>query len=168
MKITLLYIRFLTTIRVKKQRNIKSLDQQNDLVISGFCYIRPLYNEVPLYCLHKKSQLMQDFDHPPPPPTPRNRFSPTRNRVFRRRFQVVSWCLGWECCTLFKRLMKIHSANTWSSCIIYYCFNFQGSCTIHQNSQMTYSNIMSGQVHHRLCFYVKSLSLICLVNCLFW
>ena len=36
-------------IRVKKQRNIKSWDQQNYLVIRGFCYIRPLYNEVPLY-----------------------------------------------------------------------------------------------------------------------
>ena len=34
----------------KKTRNIKSWDQQNDLVIRGFCYIRPLYNEVPLYC----------------------------------------------------------------------------------------------------------------------
>ena len=36
-------------IRVKKQRNIKSWDQQDYLVIRGFCYIRPLYNEVPLY-----------------------------------------------------------------------------------------------------------------------
>ena len=36
-------------IRVKRQRNIKYLDQQNYLVIRGFCYIRPLYNEVPLY-----------------------------------------------------------------------------------------------------------------------
>ena len=26
-----------------------SWDQQNYLVIRGFCYIRPLYNEVPLY-----------------------------------------------------------------------------------------------------------------------
>ena len=34
-------------IRVKKQRNIKSWDQH--LVIKGFYYIRPLYNEVPLY-----------------------------------------------------------------------------------------------------------------------
>ena len=32
----------------KKQRNIKSWDQQNDLVIRGFCYIRPLYNEFSL------------------------------------------------------------------------------------------------------------------------
>ena len=48
MKITLLYQVF-RYIRVKKQRNIKSWDQQNDLVIRGFCYIRPLYNEVPLY-----------------------------------------------------------------------------------------------------------------------
>ena len=48
MKITLLY-QVSCYIRVKKQRNIKSWDQQNDLVIRGFCYIRPLYNEVPLY-----------------------------------------------------------------------------------------------------------------------
>ena len=48
MKITLLY-QVSHYIRVKKQRNIKSWDQQNYLVISGFCYIRPLYNEVPLY-----------------------------------------------------------------------------------------------------------------------
>ena len=46
MKITL--YRFLD-IRVKKQRNIKNWEQQNYLVIRGFCYIRPLYNEVPLY-----------------------------------------------------------------------------------------------------------------------
>ena len=48
MKITLLY-QVSSYIRVKKQRNIKNWDQQNDLVIRGFCYIRPLYNEVPLY-----------------------------------------------------------------------------------------------------------------------
>ena len=47
MKITLLY-QVSHYIRVKKQRNIKSWDQQNYLVIRGFCYIRPLYNEVPL------------------------------------------------------------------------------------------------------------------------
>ena len=47
MKITLLY-QVSHYIRVEKQRNIKSWDQQNDLVIRGFCYIRPLYNEVPL------------------------------------------------------------------------------------------------------------------------
>ena len=47
MKITLLYQ--VSHIRVKKQRNIKSWDQQNYLVIRGFCYIRPLYNEVLLY-----------------------------------------------------------------------------------------------------------------------
>ena len=35
----------------KKTKNIKSWDQQNYLVIRGFCYIRPLYNEVPLYYL---------------------------------------------------------------------------------------------------------------------
>ena len=49
MKITLLY-QVSHYIRVKKQRNIKSWDQQNYLVIRGFCYIRPRYNEVPLYC----------------------------------------------------------------------------------------------------------------------
>ena len=48
MKITLLY-QVSHYIRVKKQRNMKSWDHQNDLVIRGFCYIRPLYNEVPLY-----------------------------------------------------------------------------------------------------------------------
>ena len=47
MKITLLYQ--VSHIRVQKQRNIKSWDQQNYLVIRGFCYIRPLYNKVPLY-----------------------------------------------------------------------------------------------------------------------
>ena len=47
MKITLLY-QVSYYIRVKKQRNIKSWDQQNYLVIREFCYIRPLYNEVPL------------------------------------------------------------------------------------------------------------------------
>ena len=46
--ITLLY-RVSHYIRVKKQRDIKSWDQQNYLVIRGFCYIRPRYNEVPLY-----------------------------------------------------------------------------------------------------------------------
>ena len=47
MKITFLY-QVSCYIRVKIQRNIKSWDQQNYLVIRGFCYIRPLYNEVPL------------------------------------------------------------------------------------------------------------------------
>ena len=50
MKITLLHVYQVSHyIRVKKQINIKSWDQQNYLVIRGFCYIRPLYNEVPLY-----------------------------------------------------------------------------------------------------------------------
>ena len=49
-KITLLY-QVSHYIRVKKQRNMKSWDQQNYLVIREFCYIRPLYNEVPLYRL---------------------------------------------------------------------------------------------------------------------
>ena len=50
MKITLLY-QVSHYIRVKKLRNTKSWDQQNYLVINirGFCYIRPIYNEVPLY-----------------------------------------------------------------------------------------------------------------------
>ena len=48
MKITLLY-QVSHYIRVKKQINIKSWVQQNYLVIWGFCYIRPLYNEVPLH-----------------------------------------------------------------------------------------------------------------------
>ena len=39
MKITLLY-QVSHYIRVKKQRNINSWDQQNDLIIRGFCYIR--------------------------------------------------------------------------------------------------------------------------------
>ena len=47
MKITMLY-QVSHYIRVKKQ-NIKSWDQQNYLVIRRFCYIRPLYNVVPLY-----------------------------------------------------------------------------------------------------------------------
>ena len=47
MEITLLY-QVSHYIRVKKQRNTKSWDQQNYLVVRGFCYIRPLYNEVPL------------------------------------------------------------------------------------------------------------------------
>ena len=54
MKITLLY-QVSHYIRVKKQRTIKSWDQQNDLVIRGFCYIRPLYNEVPLYIYNHKN-----------------------------------------------------------------------------------------------------------------
>ena len=48
MKITLLY-QVSCYIRVKKQRNIKNWDQRNYLVITGFCYIQPLYNEVSLY-----------------------------------------------------------------------------------------------------------------------
>ena len=50
MKITWLY-QVPHYIRAQKQRNIKSWDQQNYLVIRGFCYIRSLYNEVPLYNL---------------------------------------------------------------------------------------------------------------------
>ena len=56
MKITLLY-QVSHYIRVKKQRNIKSWDQQNYLVIRGFCYIRPRYNEVPLYQGHTTRNL---------------------------------------------------------------------------------------------------------------
>ena len=47
MKITLLY-------QGKKPKNIMSWDQQNYLVIRGFCYILPLYNEVPLYLSNAK------------------------------------------------------------------------------------------------------------------
>ena len=47
MEITLLYQ--ISRYQGKKQGNIKSWDHQNDLAIRGFCYIRPLYNEVPLY-----------------------------------------------------------------------------------------------------------------------
>ena len=56
MKITLLYpvSRY---IRVKKLRNIKSWDQQNDLVIREFCYIRPR-NEVPLYNVGANMELV--------------------------------------------------------------------------------------------------------------
>ena len=46
-KITLLYQ--VSHYFGKKQRNIKSRDHQNYLVIRGFYYIWPLYNEVPLY-----------------------------------------------------------------------------------------------------------------------
>ena len=53
MKITLLY-QVSHYIRVTKQRNIESWDQVNYLVIRGFCYIRPLYNEVPLYITYYK------------------------------------------------------------------------------------------------------------------
>ena len=43
MKITLLYMYQVSHfIRVKKKIYIKSWDQQNYLVIRGFCYIRPL------------------------------------------------------------------------------------------------------------------------------
>ena len=37
------YIRFLIISGSRNKRNIKSWDQQNYLVIRGFCYIRPLY-----------------------------------------------------------------------------------------------------------------------------
>ena len=42
-------------IRVK-QRNIKSWDQHNDLVRRGCGYIRPLYNEVPVYYTCKRTR----------------------------------------------------------------------------------------------------------------
>ena len=60
MKITLLY-QVSHYIRVKIQRNIKRWDQQNYLVIRGFCYmyIWPLYNEVPLYLHNQYSSLIQ-------------------------------------------------------------------------------------------------------------
>ena len=53
MKITLLY----QVSQFKKLRTIKSRDQQNYLVLRGFCYIRPLYNEVPLYFMKGKQKL---------------------------------------------------------------------------------------------------------------
>ena len=50
MEITLLHVYQVSHyIRGKKLGNTKSWDQQTYLVITGFCYIRPLYNEVPLY-----------------------------------------------------------------------------------------------------------------------
>ena len=52
MKFTLLY-QVSHYIRVKKLRNKKNRDQQNYLVIRGFCYIRPLNNEVPLYYVYE-------------------------------------------------------------------------------------------------------------------
>ena len=65
MKITLLY-QVSHYIRVKQQRNTKSWDQQNYLVIRGFCYIRPLYNEVPLYLpLHPLLHLYINFSKDP-------------------------------------------------------------------------------------------------------
>ena len=57
MKITLLY-QVSCYIRVKKLRNIKSWDQQNYLVIRGFRYSRPLYNEVPLYLFFFSTMLL--------------------------------------------------------------------------------------------------------------
>ena len=33
----------------KIQRNLELWDQENDFVISGFCYISVLYNESPMY-----------------------------------------------------------------------------------------------------------------------
>ena len=51
-------------ITVKKQRNIKSWDQQGCLVVGGFCYIRPLYNEVPLYSLLRKQILKRLVPNP--------------------------------------------------------------------------------------------------------
>ena len=55
------YNRFLIISWQKNQRNIKSWDQQNYVVIRGFCYIRPLYNEVPLY-LVKLGQTLVGFE----------------------------------------------------------------------------------------------------------
>ena len=49
MKISTLLYQVSHYIRVRKQRNIKSWGQQGYLVTRGFHYIRPLYNEVPLY-----------------------------------------------------------------------------------------------------------------------
>ena len=60
LKITLLY-QVSHYIRVQKQRNIKSWDQQNYVVIRGFCSIRPLYNEVPLYWSYYASLILNCF-----------------------------------------------------------------------------------------------------------
>ena len=92
MKITLLY-QVSHYIRVKKLRNMKSWDQQNYLVIRGFCYIRPLYNEVPLYCiLELKIEFWQKkpfsicFVHKC---RKFSNFEPTFNYIMLRNFRTV-------------------------------------------------------------------------------
>ena len=60
MKITLSY-QVSRYIRVKIQRNTKSRDQQNDLATRGFCYIRPLYNEAPLYQTQLGHETLSEF-----------------------------------------------------------------------------------------------------------
>ena len=61
MKITLLHVYQVSHyIRVEKQRNIKNWDQPNYLVIRGFCYIRPLYNEVPLYQFYDLFSILRE------------------------------------------------------------------------------------------------------------
>ena len=47
MNITLFIYQASRYIRVKK-KNIKNWDQQDHLVLKGFCYFRALYNDVPL------------------------------------------------------------------------------------------------------------------------
>ena len=44
-----IFLYFFSTYSISFSGGKKSWDQQNYLVIRGFCYIRPLYNEVPLY-----------------------------------------------------------------------------------------------------------------------
>ena len=51
MKITFVISSF-SLYQGKETKIYKSWDQQNYLVIRGFCYIRPRYNEVPLYHQH--------------------------------------------------------------------------------------------------------------------
>ena len=52
MKTTLLY-QVSHYIRINKYiKNIKSWDPQNFLVIRGFCYIQPLFINVPLYYIY--------------------------------------------------------------------------------------------------------------------
>ena len=62
MKITLLY-QGSHYIRVKKTKKYKELGPAgpsiNYLVIRGFCYIRPLYNEVSLYMISDDFQAHQ-------------------------------------------------------------------------------------------------------------
>ena len=55
-------------IRVKKQQNTKSWDQQNYLVITVFCYIQTLYNKVPLYykirCIIEQNEMTDVYSVP--------------------------------------------------------------------------------------------------------
>ena len=104
MKITLLYQ--VSHIRVKKQRNIKSWDQQNYLVIRGFCFIRPRYNEVPLY---KHPAFKQDTN-----------FLKMQSKLFK--LAATSWNLE----------IRLHVYRSWHEHMIWYQSNLYhhliGSC----------------------------------------